>query len=694
MAVLAITPTFDGVEEAIALFEDSLGESLGQQAVLVNKGRLRPSVLHVPAQTEHLLVALTVSEVEPASQLDARLTYPGRLLGMVRLAVFVYRVNRQRGVSLPRFLLEKTVQLHRLGLRNLFRSPSSHVQLREFTSPDYLNWQRHSMENLLANGSIARSEQVMRLAVFIEAEGIDKGLDSALRASLAALAELGNAQVQAYVFAAGLPATDWLGESTMGVDIELLQTLDLPAAVGAAARDYEWCCYIKAGDIIRPHALHVLGEYANTHAQLCICYSDHDYLQDEERHSPWFKPRWSPEYFRNFDFIGRAVFYRGEWLAKQTRLETEITRIHTSLILAAGMAEPERIHRIPDVLFSFPGRPARQPPLERQAVISEHLTAAGIRHSWQAGVEGISASFVDYSPGFESAVPRVSIIVPTRDQLRLLKSCVESVLSVTRYPDYEIIVVDNGSRKRRTLAYLEKFSSRPECRVLHFDGPFNFSAINNFAVQQATGELICLLNNDIEVLREDWLSRMAAYFALPDVGTVGAKLLYRDRRVQHAGVICGLGNVAGHAHRFAKSSEGGYMNRLQIPGEFSAVTGACLLTRRTVWDALGGMNAQELAVAYNDVDYCLKLGRAGYRVIYVPQAELFHLESRSRGSEDTEEKKVRYKGETEYMWSKWESELRDDACYNPNLSRVREDFSLGLPARLLTGQEILMSGDL
>jgi GT2 family glycosyltransferase len=243
--------------------------------------------------------------------------------------------------------------------------------------------------------------------------------------------------------------------------------------------------------------------------------------------------------------------------------------------------------------------------------------------------------------------------------------------------DFEVIIVDNGSTDPRTIKYLSSLSAIPACTVLSFNQPFNYSAINNFAARQAKGELIGLVNSDIEVISPGWLRDMASYFWVANIGIVGAKLLYRDESVQHAGVICGLGNVAGHAHRFFRAAETGYMNRLQVPNEYSAVTGACLLTRRSLYETMGGLNSRDLAIAYNDVDYCIRVRKKGYRIVYCPQAELFHFESVTRGREDTSEKKRRYTREREYMWNKWRLELEDDEFYNPNLSRVREDFSIG-----------------
>ena len=269
----------------------------------------------------------------------------------------------------------------------------------------------------------------------------------------------------------------------------------------------------------------------------------------------------------------------------------------------------------------------------------------------------------------------MTLVIPTRDQVAILKKCIESIFQKTSYPAYNIIIVNNGSTDSDTFAYFEHIRQLRRVKILDYDYLFNFAAINNFAVSKADGDIIGLLNNDIEVISPEWLYEMVSYVNQERVGCVGAKLLYSNGSIQHAGVICGFGNVAGHAHRYLKRDEPGYFGRLQSSQYFSAVTAACLLVRQKVWDEVGGMNEQ-LGVAYNDVDFCLRVKKAGYKNVYTPYAELYHHESLSRGFENTPEKRARYQQEVSYMWKTWQNELENDEYYNPNLSRVREDFSL------------------
>jgi GT2 family glycosyltransferase len=297
------------------------------------------------------------------------------------------------------------------------------------------------------------------------------------------------------------------------------------------------------------------------------------------------------------------------------------------------------------------------------AALAVHVTvrAPGIyRHRW----------------AMPSDAPLVSLIVPTRDGIEVLRTCIESILEKTSYRNYEILIVDNQSSCPRTLAYLAQLAATGKARVLAYDRPFNYSAINNFAAAQARGSILGLINNDVEVINADWLTEMVSHVVRPDVGCVGAKLYYPNDTIQHGGVVCGIGGIANHAHRhFAKDSPG-YFGRLWLIHNLSAVTGAALVVRKPVFDEVGGLDEAGLPVAFNDVDLCLKVKQAGYRNLWTPFAELYHHESVSRGSDEAPEKRQRFLGECAVMYARWDRELACDPYYNPNLTRQREDFSL------------------
>lgn len=272
--------------------------------------------------------------------------------------------------------------------------------------------------------------------------------------------------------------------------------------------------------------------------------------------------------------------------------------------------------------------------------------------------------------------PLVSLIIPTYNGKELVKACIESILKKTAYQNYEILLVDNNSDDPECLAYFDELNQHPKVRLLKYPHPFNYSAINNFAVKQANGEVVGLVNNDIEVISPRWLEYMAGHAMRNDIGCVGAKLLYSDDRIQHAGVVLGYGGGAGHAHKYFPRYHPGYMNRLIATQNYSAVTAACLLVKKSKYEEVGGLNEQDLHVAFNDVDFCLKVLETGVRNVYCAEAELYHHESVSRGLDISEEKAARFNRELTYLRTKWKKYIDRDPAYNPNLTLKRENFAI------------------
>jgi O-antigen biosynthesis protein len=278
--------------------------------------------------------------------------------------------------------------------------------------------------------------------------------------------------------------------------------------------------------------------------------------------------------------------------------------------------------------------------------------------------------------------PSVTLIVPTRNGLSLLRVCLESVLTLTRYRNYEILVVDNGSDDPATLRYMHDLAARePRVRIHRDDSPFNYSALNNRAAALTNSDVLVLLNNDIEAISPEWLHEMVCWAIQPGIGAVGARLWYSNRTLQHGGVIFGIGGIASHAHKHSAQREAGYHGRAQILQNFSAVTAACLCVNRENYMQVGGLDEQ-LAVAFNDLDFCLKLHAAGFRNIWTPHAELFHHESVSRGKDSSPAKKARLDAESQKFKSKWQKLISRDPAYNPNLTIYSEDFGLAVPPRV------------
>lgn len=278
--------------------------------------------------------------------------------------------------------------------------------------------------------------------------------------------------------------------------------------------------------------------------------------------------------------------------------------------------------------------------------------------------------------------PLVSMIIPTRNGLDVLSVCIDSILEKTTYKNYEIIIVDNGSDCPDTLEYLKTIQNKYiNVTVLTDDSPFNYSALNNKAAAIAKGEILALVNNDVEVITPEWLTEMVGHAIQPQNGAVGARLWYPDDTLQHGGVIM-VGGVAGHAHKHLPKGLPGYACRAIVSQNYSAVTAACLLVRRDVFEQVGGLNEKDLTVAFNDIDFCLKVQEAGYLNVWTPYAELYHYESKTRGFEDTPEKKQRFEKEVQYMRGRWAHILDADPYYNPNLTMAREDFSLAFERRV------------
>ena len=277
--------------------------------------------------------------------------------------------------------------------------------------------------------------------------------------------------------------------------------------------------------------------------------------------------------------------------------------------------------------------------------------------------------------------PLVTLIIPTRNAYSLVKQCIDSIQQLTSYSNYEIILIDNGSDDPVSLEYFAALDQQDNIRVMRDDGPFNYSALNNGAVRMARGELIGLINNDIEVITPGWLDEMVSIALQPNVGAVGARLWYPDDRLQHGGVVVGIGGVAGHSHKYLPKGDYGYFCRAGLIQEFSAVTAACLIIKKSIFEQVGGLDEANLKIAFNDVDFCLRVQEAGYINVWTPFAELYHHESATRGLEDTPEKKERFSNEVLYVQARW-PKIQEDYAYNPNLTLDHEDFGLAWPPRV------------
>ena len=447
-------------------------------------------------------------------------------------------------------------------------------------------------------------------------------------------------------------------------------------------------------DELAPHALAEIARVLAARPDARILYTDEDKIDHRGwRFSPNFKPDWNPDLLLSQNYIGHLAVYH-------TGLLHELGGFHIGyegaqdwdLALRATSRVPAScIIHLPQVLYhwrAIPGSTALKQS-EKSYVLAagkralqDHLT----RHGIDADVLPVRGGHWRVRRRLPACPPRVSLIIPTRNHVGLLRTCVESIFQHTRYPNFEILVIDNGSDEPDTLVYLRELADRG-VKILRDDGPFNYSALNNRAVAHATGEVLGFLNNDLEVITPEWLEEMVSQAIRPEVGAVGAMLYFPDERVQHAGVVLGIGatpssgGVAGHAFKYFARGHTGRTNRLRVLQNYSAVTAACLLVRRKVFMEAGGFDEVNLAVAYNDVDFCLRLSTTGYRNVWTPFAELYHHESASRGADDTPAKKALWEREFAYMRRTWGPLLDRDPHYNPNLTLTHEDFSPALPPR-------------
>jgi glycosyltransferase involved in cell wall biosynthesis len=442
-------------------------------------------------------------------------------------------------------------------------------------------------------------------------------------------------------------------------------------------------------DLLSEHALFWVAETIADNPDAQLVYSDEDKIDaDGQRSEPYFKCDWNEELFYSHNMISHLGVYRAKLVREVGgfRESFEGSQDYDLALRCIERIEPGQIVHIPRVLYHWrthqestasAGEAKPYAFLAAEKAINEHLQRKGV----EGKVELLSFGMYRVRYGLPESLPKVSLIIPTRNGLALVRQCVESILSNTDYPDYEIIVVDNGSDDPDVLNYFKVLDANPLVRILRDDRPFNFSALNNAAVAEARGELVCLLNNDIEVINAEWLREMVSLALQSGVGAVGARLWYPNDTLQHGGVILGVGGVASHSHKQMPRGQYGYFGRACLIQSFSAVTAACLVIRKTVYQQVGGMNETDLPVAFNDVDFCLRLREAGYRNVWTPYAELYHHESATRGNDDAPEKRERFAREIAYMHGRWGALLLNDPAYSPNLTLHHDDFGLAWPPR-------------
>ena len=435
-------------------------------------------------------------------------------------------------------------------------------------------------------------------------------------------------------------------------------------------------------DLLAPNALYEVVKVLNENNLAEVVYTDEDKVTAdlEEHFRPHFKPDFNLDLLRSNNYICHFFVASRDLIKRVGGFRPEFNGAQDYDLILRCTEQAKQIVHIPKILYHWrvhKASTADNPASKMYAfdagkrAIEEHLvrcrTKGTVQHTKDLGF---------YRVKYEvCGEPLVSIIIPNKDQSEALKKCLDSIREKTSYRNYEIIIVENNSEEPETFAFYKKIAGE-KIKIVTWEGEFNYSAINNFGVRHARGDYLLLLNNDVEIINGDWLTEMLSHCQRKEVGIVGAKLYYPDNTIQHAGIIIGIGGVAGSVFVGLPRAFSGYLHKASIQLDLSAVTAACMLVKRSVFEQVGGLE-EKLKVAFNDVDFCLRVREKGYLVVYDPYAELYHYESKTRGAEDTKEKIRRFQTEIEYMRSHWIGLLKKgDPYYNCNLSLTKWDYSL------------------
>jgi GT2 family glycosyltransferase len=473
--------------------------------------------------------------------------------------------------------------------------------------------------------------------------------------------------------------------------------LNTVASVATAANEAlslatgEFVAFLRAGDILSEDALYEVAFALGGDGWPDVVYSDHDQLNfDGQRANPWFKPGWDPDLLLGQDYISDLAVYRRALVGAAGGLRPgfEGAEFHDLALRVTAGSTPDRIRHIPAILYH---RRGQKRAINSESALPEHLSVNASRRAVRDYLDsrGYPDAIIEPATQIPSATrviwplrqpePLVSVIIPTRDQADLLAKCIEGILHRSDYRNLELLIVDNGSTEPATLTFFDRLVREESgVRILRHPGPFNYSALNNAAAREANGAVLLLLNNDISVIESSWLRELVSQALRPDVGIVGAKLLYLNEQVQHGGIVLGPEGAVAHTHRLTDRNDPGYFGQLALSRTLSAVTSACAAMRRAVFFEVGGLDEVNLPVCFNDIDLCLNVGNYGYRVVWTPFAELYHVECASRGLDRADPaKRAQFLREWEHMRKTWGSLLDSaDPFHNPNLRYSWEGFEI------------------
>ena len=458
---------------------------------------------------------------------------------------------------------------------------------------------------------------------------------------------------------------------------------------GVEIAEGEFIALLDHDDLLRPHSLLRMAQAINENPSALLIYSDEDKIDfDGNRTQPYFKPDWNLDLLYSQNYLCHFLVLNKDLILKigGFRKGYEGSQDWDLVLRATSKLKSNNIIHIPEILYHWrihESSVSMSLDAKNYAVKAAESALLDLARElkFDATVNVVQEQYLRLKRrvNIRSNSPFVSIIIPTRDNCDVLQRCLETIRDKTNFKNFEIIIIDNDSKDPATIELLRNEQDYSNQKVLKYKGAFNYSAINNFAVQKSEAECILLLNDDIEVIEGNWLEELISHATRKEIGAVGGKLFYPDGAIQHAGILIGYCGVAGEFYKGMPGNFPGQMQRANIVQNVSAVTGACLAIQRSKYNEIGGLDQKNLKVAFNDVDFCLRLIEAGYRNLYTPYAKLVHHESISRGRDDTPSKKSRFVSEANYMKDRWKEIISNDPAYNKNLSlRQHEQFKMAL----------------